>query len=618
MLTPLAAALLLAAAPSPAAPSREALAAFAERELSELLAKHRVAGAVIALVADGELVFARGYGHRDVAAKLPVEAERTLFRVGSVSKLFVWTAVMQCVERGLIALDADVNRYLDFEIPATYAEPITMAHLMAHTPGFEDQLLGLFTTDRAQLRGLAEVMREVPRRIAPPGRFSSYSNYGAALAATIVERVTGVPFDRYVAEQIFAPLGMTRSTFAQPVPEPLAPDLSRGYELRGEELVPAPFEYVSGVYPAGSLSSTATDMARFLLAHLHGGALEGRQILAPATAAAMQQRSFGHDPRFSGLAHGFLQAPTGAGMMLYHGGDTVFFHTLALLFPERHAAFFVSANSSSAGQAVQELGKAFLARFFPGPTGRELAAAYATPAPPERFAGTYLSRRRSESDLTRLVALAMPVRVTPDGEGGLTVSSFMHPSSPRFVQIGPNLFREADGDDQVLFLEDAEGGVDAVVLGLMPVMTFGRPAFADQPWLAALIAGAVLLLSLSIWLLPPAGLVARLRRRTRPTGELRLAAWGSLLLGLANLAFVAAFTASFSGGMLAVLTDSPLRRAAVLIPWLCAALGLAVLVLGVRAWRRRAWGLPSCLHVGALALSSLLFVWWLAHWRVLA
>jgi hypothetical protein len=157
-----------------------------------------------------------------------------------------------------------------------------------------------------------------------------------------------------------------------------------------------------------------------------------------------------------------------------------------------------------------------------------------------------------------------------------------------------------------------------VVLGLMPVMTFGRPALADQPGLAALIVGAALLLSLSIWVLPPAGLVARLRRRQRPVGEIRWAAWVGLLLGLANLAFFAAFAASLSGGLLAVLSDPPLRRVAVLLPWVSAALGLAALVLAVRACRRRAWALPSCLHYGALAASTLALVWLLVHWRVVA
>ncbi len=123
--------------------SREDLEAFLDGVLAAEMRSHSIASATVSVVKDGELFFAKGYGYADRESRRPVDPERTLFRPGSISKLFTWTAVMQLVEQGKIDLDADVNEYLtDFRIPDTFPEPITMEHLMTHTPGFEDGGLG--------------------------------------------------------------------------------------------------------------------------------------------------------------------------------------------------------------------------------------------------------------------------------------------------------------------------------------------------------------------------------------------------------------------------------------------------------------------------------------------
>jgi CubicO group peptidase (beta-lactamase class C family) len=106
-----------------------------------------IAGAVVAVVKDGQIVSARGFGYSDVAKRAPVDPKLTLFRPGSVSKLFTWTAVMQQVEQGKIDLDADVNQYLDFKIPARDGKPITMRELMQHVAGFEEQAKGIMSAD---------------------------------------------------------------------------------------------------------------------------------------------------------------------------------------------------------------------------------------------------------------------------------------------------------------------------------------------------------------------------------------------------------------------------------------------------------------------------------------
>ncbi|HEY7698254.1 MAG TPA: serine hydrolase domain-containing protein, partial [Vicinamibacteria bacterium] len=217
---------LLSSTPAFSQPqSREELEAFLDGAIASQMRSYHVASATVSVVKDGELYFAKGYGWADREKRTSVDPEKTLFRPGSISKLFTWTSVMQLVERGKIDLDADVNTYLkDFKIPDTFpGKPVTMKHLLTHTPGFEDGALGyLLIKDEHQLVPLsASLAAHVPWRVRPPWTYSSYSNYGAALAGLIVANVSGMPFEEYVEKNIFEPLGMSHSTFREPLPKAL-------------------------------------------------------------------------------------------------------------------------------------------------------------------------------------------------------------------------------------------------------------------------------------------------------------------------------------------------------------------------------------------------------------
>ena len=190
-----------------------------------------IAGATISVVKDGKLLFAKGYGYADVANKKPVSAQETLFRPGSISKLFTWTAIMQLYEQGKLDLDRDINEYLDYKIPDAFGKPITLKNVMTHTPGFEEQVKDLITQNSGAPNLGQYLKTHIPARIYPPGTVPAYSNYATAVAGYIVERVSGRPFDEYVAENIFKPLNMTHSTFTQPLPSNLAPLMSNGYRL---------------------------------------------------------------------------------------------------------------------------------------------------------------------------------------------------------------------------------------------------------------------------------------------------------------------------------------------------------------------------------------------------
>src|SRR5437773_8879544 len=160
------------------------------------LQREDIAGAVVVVVKDGNVLVSKGYGYADVKARTPVSPSATLFRPGSISKTFTWTTVMQLVEQGKINLDADVNDYLDFQVPHTFGRPVTVRNLMTHAPGFEEVIKDL-SVDRAdQLPMLqAFVGAHEPNQIYAPGTVPAYSNYGADLAGYIVQRVSGMPFE---------------------------------------------------------------------------------------------------------------------------------------------------------------------------------------------------------------------------------------------------------------------------------------------------------------------------------------------------------------------------------------------------------------------------------------
>jgi len=189
------------------------LEAFLDAFFTEKMEEMHIPGAAFVMVKDGDIFLMKGYGYANLEKQIPVDPEQTIFRIGSVSKLFTWTTAMQALEKGLLELDTDVNRYLkNFQLPTTYAEPVTLHHLMTHTAGFEDRWIGYRTYDEDKVLEFGQFMASnIPDRVTAPGSVHSYSNYGTDLAGYLVEQVSGTSFSEYVEKNIFQPLGMVRS-----------------------------------------------------------------------------------------------------------------------------------------------------------------------------------------------------------------------------------------------------------------------------------------------------------------------------------------------------------------------------------------------------------------------
>ncbi|HET7771857.1 MAG TPA: serine hydrolase domain-containing protein, partial [Chloroflexota bacterium] len=280
------------------------LEAFLDQLLGTQMKENQIAGAAVSVVRAGQLLFAKGYGYADLAKGIPVDPEHTIFRTGSVGKTFTSTAVMQLVEQGKLDLDADVNTYLDFRIPNTYPQPITLKHLLTHTSGLENRLLASAVRDSRDLVPAREwLVSHMHARVRPPGVAAAYSNYNTMLAGYIVERVSGQPYDRYIQQHIFDPLGMTHSAASSQLPPDLRPHVSVGYASLGGVLQPFP-EYIAqpAAVPAGGHHSSVIDMARYMIAHLENGRFGDAhipevRILKEATMQQMHSGLYAPHPR---------------------------------------------------------------------------------------------------------------------------------------------------------------------------------------------------------------------------------------------------------------------------------------------------------------------------------
>ncbi len=470
----------------PTDPSDTQLTEFFLRETPAFMQRNHIAGATLAIVRSGRVLQLKGFGVADVAQNTPVDPEKTRFRIGSISKLFIWTALHQQMERGALEQNQDVNRYLDFGIPARFREPITLDHLMSHSAGFEDRLLGLFTKDPAAVMPLRKwVSYSPPRRIAAPGANIAYSNYGVALSGYILERVSQQPFEQYIDAEILRPLKMSGATFVQPPDAAGGFSLPLGYSYQDGAWVLQDFEYLNGA-PAGSASATAADMAQFMLAHLNDGELNGARILKTETARRMHAAHFRLHPDANGFAHGFYEMSRSGERVIGHGGDTIYFHSILWLLPERDIGIFLSFNtgSVSAPYNAAELPMRWIDQAFPAPDGKTLAAAaeradLRAQFTPGEYAGVYTSSRRSESDLTKIMALMLATEVKSGADGTLRIFDMMRRAEVSYEPVATDLFQESGGQDRVVFLRDKQGAVDRLIFNAFPMVTFVRPVWYE-------------------------------------------------------------------------------------------------------------------------------------------
>jgi CubicO group peptidase (beta-lactamase class C family) len=596
------------------------LEAFLDGLMPTQLERENVAGAVVAVVKDGKVLLVKGFGYSDMDKRTSVTSDATLFRPGSISKLFTWTSVMQLVEQGRLDLDKDVNDYLDFKIPPAFGKSITLRDIMTHTPGFEETARDLFVADAKQLTPLDQYLKDhLPNRIFPPFVVPAYSNYATSLAGYIVQRVSGKPFAQYVADNIFTPLEMNRTTFVQPLPEDLILLMSQGYQKASDK--PKPFEFVEA-FPAGSVSTTGRDMCNFMIAHLQDGKFGDKQILRPETAKLMHARTFAADDRLNGMALGFYEESRNGQRIIGHGGDTEYFHSDLHLILQRNVGLFVSYNSAGKGEVSGRtiLFDKFLDRYFPytppAPGAIENAKADA-----KTIAGLYKVSRRFESSFLKLLTLAEEPKVSAKSDGTISVDLLKGPNGEplKFEEIEPFLYREAHGQNKVGFKKDNEGNWQFEMD--FPFFIFQKVGLFENKYFnyVILIFGlGVILLTVLLW---PVGALIR-KHYARPLMLTPTEKRKRLLVRLVCLLFL-----GLSLGWVTVLSMADDINAINSLPkWvivfgilgvMCSIGTIFVVVNAFRSWGTSGRWIWAKLHDVALAIACLGLVWFLLNWKLM-
>lgn len=605
------------------------LAAFVDGTVEAYRRRVGLAGVSVAVVdAEGPLLL-RGYGFAGLDPERPV-GERSLFRIGSVSKTFTYLEALKLADAGRLTLDAPANDYLppSLRLPEDGYAPVRVRHLMTHTAGFEDSALGhLFAaTPQASLPLNDYLQRHRPARVREPGTHAVYSNYGVALLGAVLAQIEGVGFEALLERDLFQPLGMNDSGFREPLdagdprsaPAALQALRSAGFARRDGGYQTGDFEYIAQVGPAGAASSSAADMAKYLRMLLGRGRLDGREILPPRVFERLENDPLVRNaPDATGFAYGFFRRRYGEVASLEHGGATLYFHSNLVVLPELGFGVFVSTNTDIGRQFAAELPGLLIERYFARartPAAAPVPADFAGAA--HAYAGRYLGERRNYTTFEKMpTSSAAEIRV---GKDYLVLST--NGEASRWLPERGDVFRAERGPGKLVFLRDGSGQISGFVSpGGHDV--FDRAGFFDHSRHVLLLLGASALSALGVLF----GLWQRRRQPRRPGAAAASARW----LGLAAAAWLA-FAGTFAAAFAQLAGDealalfhypTPLLRVALWLALPALLLSLICLPLLWPAWRSRDWNAWRKLrHTAAVAVFLAtgwgLWVWNVVGWKL--
>lgn len=578
---------------------------FIEREMKE----RRLPGALIVVIEDTRTVFSKGYGYANLETKMPWDAETVTFQAGSISKVMTATAAMKIAEEGRLDIYADVNRYLKgMRVPETFAEPVTMHHLLTHTAGFDEQYIGMHARPKAALTPLGEYLAEnMPGRVMPVGRVMSYNDHTFSLAGYVVECVAEMPFEDYCEQALFQPLGMQKTTFD--APEAWLEHMAVGYSRVDGEYVAYPHDYLN-VGPAAGLISTGEDMARFLKAMLNGGALGGTRVLSEESVERLTTTQFRHHEALPGMAYGWEEVTYRGHRLLQKPGGMPGINSNMYLLPKLDVALFITHNLEA--RTNYDALYAFLDEFYPGDEPQPVEAMAGAAERTGMYAGSYRHTRYSHDTLAKLITLMEQVKVEATGEGSLQMFG------GEYVEVEPGLFKTRDGKGTVAF-RVPEGAKQANFLFV------GRGAYERVKWYeTAAMQQRFMLAFIVVFLsIPIVALVGYRRRRKQGTGAssswASAAQWVASVGGVLNVVFLVGL-----GYMLTAmdpwqfLVGLPAGIEALLVlPKVTTALAVVAAGLCVGAWAKGWWSGVFRAYYTIVVVALIAFIPFLMYWNLL-
>ncbi len=315
-----------------------------DQAIQEIIDTKKAKGATATLIINGDVTMTKGYGYADELLNLKTDGERIGFRIGSISKTFVAVAALIAMEDGKIDLDIDISQYLPKDFPK-FKYPVTMKNLLTHTAGFEEQITGMAVKNVSDTEPLSvSVVKHMPAQIFEPNDTASYSNYGIALAAYVIENATGEDFADYCEKKIFQPLSMDRTTFA------FMQDtvyVSKAYLPNGEETM----DVYMNLYPEGSAISTAEDMAKYIEWLLS----DDDVLLGKANKEQLFIKQYAMSDAFEGIGYVWNRKIRNGTIYYDKKGETLHFYSKVVLYPEHKSGLFLSFNTYVSDEDIDAL-----------------------------------------------------------------------------------------------------------------------------------------------------------------------------------------------------------------------------------------------------------------------
>ncbi|UTW59134.1 beta-lactamase family protein [Kordiimonas sp. SCSIO 12603] len=414
----------------------EELRYFLDTWFEENLPKYATLGTSVSFVKNGEVYLSKGYGTLDIKRREGVQSN-TIFRVASVSKIFVGIAAAQLIEQGIIDLDEDIRKYIgDTLIGKEEFSHITMRHLLGHTSGLDEQFYGDSTLDPNQYQELEEHLKTfLPPLVREPGQLYAYSNYGYALAAYVVEKTTGMPFSKYVKDHILTPLNMHNSSYT--LENYIKEKLATGYDGDKLSLQERPYTYVHR-YPSTSMMTSAEDMANLMIAVLNSGTYEDRKVYGNIATKLIQTPLYETTSQTSGYSAGFQLSDRWGHQIIWHDGTHFGFNAYIMLFPELNMGFFAASNHHD-GNLLGDLRFDLLNKFFKPNSVKKPQKPYQTYTDHNLLKGTYINSRRALENLAKINNLFItPLKITSNADNTINVFG------RNYAEIKPDIFARTD------------------------------------------------------------------------------------------------------------------------------------------------------------------------------
>lgn len=631
--------ILFSARPALAKTSHDELESFFDSYLTEQMQTHHIPGAVVSVVKDGAVVFAKGYGYADIE-KQTLFDENTLLTVASLGKAFTAVGVLQLSERGMIDLHADIRPYFkNFNLNTNFDSPLTFANLLTHTDGFETRLIGIATLKEDELKPLGELLATYkPNQVLPAGKYMTYGDYAANLSGYLTQEISGVPFEQYMDDHILLPLGMTNSTFDQHLSQAMKDKLATAYEYQNGEYEPQSLIYVSYA-PQGGLRTTAVDMNQFMLALLNGGRYHGGRIMRPETVESMFTQQFTGQVDMPGITYGLFEDYHKGQRILLRDGDGIGTRTRMILIPDLNTGIFISYNSGDSNLRLNLAG-AYLDQFYPSDESVSIPmAGYQERA--ALFAGTYRPLQADVSTFTKsMYFFSQQVDVTSNPDGTLTIeangmgehSSVMggFEGATQWVETSPLHFVRVDGNGVVAFIQDENGDITQMISGQGYHSTFAKLKFYESQGFQIIFVGLavmiILIFGLVIFLFMPIGaLVSKFRKQTtqpRPGVTTAALVWGGVITQWLLMSVFQTIGVLYAINSVAGLPNfiwgiSPEIINALNGVFLPVIISLSLPILAILSWAKSWWKPGMRILYSAVSLAAIMFIWWAHYWNLI-